>query len=99
MNYDEIVVKLGEFGLYQKCLYFLLCIPGISAGFQSQQNIVETGYFDTQLTFLARYNTVQIRRKTADKVRLIQINELQLISIVISFVSMFGHTCDIPLRC
>ena len=48
--------------------------------------ILETGYFDTQLTFLTRYNTVQIRRKTADKVRLIQINELQLISIDVNQV-------------
>lgn len=49
--------------------------------------ILETGYFDTQLTFLTRYNTVQIRRKTADKVRLIQINELQSVLMSIKCVN------------
>ncbi|XP_076077828.1 organic cation transporter protein-like [Mytilus galloprovincialis] len=32
MHFDEILEKIGEFGLYQKFLYTLLCIPGISAG-------------------------------------------------------------------
>lgn len=32
MDFDELLVKLGEFGKYQKQLYILLCIPGISCG-------------------------------------------------------------------
>ncbi|XP_061177668.1 organic cation transporter protein-like [Saccostrea echinata] len=33
MNFDDILIKLGEFGRYQKLLYFLaVCLPGISCG-------------------------------------------------------------------
>ncbi|XP_062580306.1 organic cation transporter protein-like [Saccostrea cucullata] len=33
MNFDDILIKLGEFGKYQKLLYFLaVCLPGISCG-------------------------------------------------------------------
>jgi len=32
MRFDDILSKLGEFGAYQKRLYFLLCIPAISVG-------------------------------------------------------------------
>ena len=34
MKFDEILTNhLGEFGAYQKKIYFLLCLPSISAGF------------------------------------------------------------------
>ena len=52
MNYDEIVVKLGEFGLYQKCLYFLLCIPGISAGVFMVISVFLLGIPDHRLVLL-----------------------------------------------
>ncbi|KAJ8314448.1 hypothetical protein KUTeg_006598 [Tegillarca granosa] len=32
MDFDDIFTILGEFGNYQKVIYFLLCIPSISAG-------------------------------------------------------------------
>ncbi|KAK3086309.1 hypothetical protein FSP39_016703 [Pinctada imbricata] len=32
MKFDDILVKLGEFGYYQKRLYLLICIAGISSG-------------------------------------------------------------------
>lgn len=33
MNFDDILIRLGEFGRYQKILYFLaVCLPGISCG-------------------------------------------------------------------
>lgn len=32
MKFDDVLLKLGEFGPYQKRLYFLLCIPAISVG-------------------------------------------------------------------
>ncbi|KAK3098840.1 hypothetical protein FSP39_023568 [Pinctada imbricata] len=32
MKFDDILVKLGEFGFYQKRLYLLLCLPAISVG-------------------------------------------------------------------
>jgi len=32
MNFDAIVKELGEFGRYQKILYFIICLPGISCG-------------------------------------------------------------------
>ncbi|XP_069101118.1 organic cation transporter protein-like [Argopecten irradians] len=32
MKFDDILVRLGEFGWYQKRLYLLLCIPSISTG-------------------------------------------------------------------
>jgi MFS transporter, OCT family, solute carrier family 22 (organic cation transporter), member 4/5 len=30
MAFDELLVHLGEFGRYQKRIYFLLCLPAIS---------------------------------------------------------------------
>ena len=33
MNFDEILVKLGEFGRFQKIVYFLaVCLPSVSGG-------------------------------------------------------------------
>lgn len=32
MKFDDVLFKLGEFGFYQKWLYFLLCILVISVG-------------------------------------------------------------------
>lgn len=32
MKFDDILMKLGEFGFYQKRLYVLLCLPAISVG-------------------------------------------------------------------
>ena len=33
MNFDDILIRLGEFGRYQKILYFLaVCLPGVSCG-------------------------------------------------------------------
>lgn len=32
MKFDDILVKVGEFGFYQKRLYLILCIPAINVG-------------------------------------------------------------------
>ena len=32
MNFDELLVILGEFGAYQKCVYFLICLLSVSSG-------------------------------------------------------------------
>ena len=32
MKFDDILLKYGEFGRYQKRFYFLLCMAGISNG-------------------------------------------------------------------
>ncbi|WAR11396.1 S22AL-like protein, partial [Mya arenaria] len=40
MKFDDILRELGEFGFYQKRLYFLLCIPAISVGCYMMMNIV-----------------------------------------------------------
>ena len=32
MKFDEVLTEIGEFGTYQKRLYFLLCLPAINAG-------------------------------------------------------------------
>ncbi|WAR08261.1 ORCT-like protein, partial [Mya arenaria] len=34
MKFDDITVLLGEFGKYQKILYFLVCLPAIFTGMQ-----------------------------------------------------------------
>ncbi|KAL5011131.1 hypothetical protein ScPMuIL_013436 [Solemya velum] len=34
MKFDEITTHLGQFGKYQKRLYFILCLPAISCGIQ-----------------------------------------------------------------
>jgi len=31
MNFDEVLIEIGEFGTYQKRIYFLLCLPSINA--------------------------------------------------------------------
>jgi OCT family organic cation transporter-like MFS transporter 4/5 len=34
MHFDDILISdIGEFGTYQKKIYFLLCLPSISVGF------------------------------------------------------------------
>lgn len=33
MAYDDVLVKLGEFGRYQRRIYFLLCLPALSCAF------------------------------------------------------------------
>ena len=33
MDYDELLVKLGEFGFFQKKVFFLVCLVGIPAAF------------------------------------------------------------------
>nr|CAD7456249.1 unnamed protein product [Timema tahoe] len=33
MGYDDVLLHLGEFGRYQKRIYFLLCLPTISCAF------------------------------------------------------------------
>lgn len=32
MKFDDILVRVGEFGFYQKRLYLILCIPAINVG-------------------------------------------------------------------
>ncbi|XP_071115010.1 organic cation transporter protein-like [Haliotis cracherodii] len=46
MKYDAIVKLLGDFGPYQKRLYFLLCIPMISVGIQTMLTIFTLGVPD-----------------------------------------------------
>ncbi len=33
MDYDELLQKIGEFGRYQKQMYFLVCLVGLPAAF------------------------------------------------------------------
>ncbi|XP_046582562.1 organic cation transporter protein-like [Haliotis rubra] len=46
MKYDAIVKLLGDFGPYQKRLYFLLCIPMISVGIQTMLTVFTLGVPD-----------------------------------------------------
>ncbi|ESO84002.1 hypothetical protein LOTGIDRAFT_108526 [Lottia gigantea] len=39
MKYNEILMKLGDFGLYQKRLYFLTCLPALIIGLQPMLTI------------------------------------------------------------
>ena len=32
MNFDEVLVKIGEFGRYQRKLYILFCLNDINTG-------------------------------------------------------------------
>lgn len=32
MKFDEIFIQIGEFGKYQKIVYFLLCLTAIHSG-------------------------------------------------------------------
>lgn len=33
MTYDDLLHKIGDFGTYQKRIYFMLCLTGISCAF------------------------------------------------------------------
>ncbi|ESO84001.1 hypothetical protein LOTGIDRAFT_108318 [Lottia gigantea] len=39
MKYNEILLKLGDLGLYQKRLYFLTCLPALVIGLQAMLTI------------------------------------------------------------
>ena len=39
MKFDDITILLGEFGKYQKQLYFLLCLPSIFTGMQMLSSV------------------------------------------------------------
>ncbi|XP_048240250.1 organic cation transporter protein-like [Haliotis rufescens] len=43
MKFEDIVKILGDFGSYQKKLYFLLCIPTISIGMQTIMTVFSLG--------------------------------------------------------
>ncbi|XP_046545845.1 organic cation transporter protein-like [Haliotis rubra] len=43
MKFEDIVKLLGDFGPYQKRLYFLLCIPMISVGIQTMMTVFTLG--------------------------------------------------------
>ena len=42
MKYDDLLVELGEFGRYQKFLYFLVCLVALTSAFHSM-NMVFVG--------------------------------------------------------
>ena len=39
MKFDDITILLGEFGKYQKILYFVICIPAIFAAMQTLSSV------------------------------------------------------------
>ncbi|XP_050500241.1 organic cation transporter protein-like [Diabrotica virgifera virgifera] len=39
MSYDDVISLLGEFGRYQKKIYFLLCLPAILCAFHKLGNV------------------------------------------------------------
>ncbi|CAG9824175.1 unnamed protein product [Phaedon cochleariae] len=39
MGYDDVIEKLGDFGRYQKKIYFLLCLPAIICAFHKLGNV------------------------------------------------------------
>jgi OCT family organic cation transporter-like MFS transporter 4/5 len=32
MKFDDVLIKIGEFGTYQKVLYVVVCLPAINCG-------------------------------------------------------------------
>jgi hypothetical protein len=44
MHFDDILAgDVGEFGAFQKKIYFLLCLPSISSGFHMVISVVSFG--------------------------------------------------------
>jgi MFS transporter, OCT family, solute carrier family 22 (organic cation transporter), member 4/5 len=39
MGYDDVIPHLGEFGKYQRKIYFLLCLPAITCAFHKLVNV------------------------------------------------------------
>ncbi|XP_071115287.1 organic cation transporter protein-like [Haliotis cracherodii] len=56
MKFEDIVTLLGEFGPYQKRLYFLLCIPMISSGVQIMMTVFTLGVPDHRCALPDWYN-------------------------------------------
>lgn len=39
MGYDDVILKMGEFGRYQRRIYFVLCLPAISCAFHKMGGV------------------------------------------------------------
>lgn len=39
MGYDDVIPMIGDFGRYQKRIYFLLCLPAIICAFHKLGNV------------------------------------------------------------
>lgn len=39
MSYDDVIPLLGDFGSYQRKIYFLLCLPAILCAFHKLGNV------------------------------------------------------------
>jgi len=39
MGFDDVIPILGDFGKYQKRIYFLLCLPAITSAFHKLGNV------------------------------------------------------------
>lgn len=48
MAYDDVILRMGEFGRYQRRIYLLLCLPAISCAFHKMGSVFLGGIMNTR---------------------------------------------------
>ncbi|XP_033230040.1 organic cation transporter protein-like [Belonocnema kinseyi] len=48
MAYDDVILRMGEFGRYQRRIYLLLCLPAIICAFHKMAGVFLAGQSDTR---------------------------------------------------
>ncbi|XP_026672740.1 organic cation transporter protein-like [Ceratina calcarata] len=48
MAYDDVILRMGEFGRYQRRIYFLLCLPAISCAFHKIAGVFLSAEMDAR---------------------------------------------------
>lgn len=48
MAYDDVILRMGEFGRYQRRVYLLLCLPAISCAFHKLAGVFLGAKMDTR---------------------------------------------------
>jgi hypothetical protein len=51
MAYDDVILRMGEFGRYQRRVYLLLCLPAISCAFHKLAGVFLGARMDSRYDF------------------------------------------------
>jgi len=60
MTYDDLLYKIGDFGKYQKRIYFFLCLPAISCALHKLSGVFILDKTNYRYTFSMPYNVAPI---------------------------------------
>lgn len=56
MAYDDVILRMGEFGRYQRRVYLLLCLPAISCAFHKLAGVFLGAKIDSRYSLSERNN-------------------------------------------